>query len=60
VLMANAGVVMGTRDAAPEAWRRFVGYLIQAFAADAAQPLPDAPTPDQMYRAMMRLKPRGE
>jgi AcrR family transcriptional regulator len=60
VLMANAGVVMGTRDAAPDAWRRFVGYLLQAFAADAAQPLPEASTPNQMYRAMMRLRPVDE
>ena len=55
VLMANAGVITATRDAAPDAWRRMVGYLLQAFAADAAKPLPDPPTPTQMYRAMMRL-----
>ena len=55
ILMANAGVITGTRDAAPDAWRRFVGYLIQGFAAEAAQPLPDPPTPTQMYRALMRL-----
>jgi AcrR family transcriptional regulator len=55
ILMANAGVVTGTRDAAPDAWRRLVGYLIQSFAAEAAQPLPDPPTTTQMYRALMRL-----
>jgi hypothetical protein len=55
ILMANAGVVAGTRDAAPEAWRRLVGYLIQSFAAEAAQPLPDPPTTTQMYRALTRL-----
>lgn len=54
VLMANAGVITATRDAAPEAWRRLVAYLLQAFAAGAAQPLPDPPTPTEMYRAMMR------
>src|SRR5215216_6874731 len=57
ILMANAGVVTATRDAAPEAWRRLVGYLIQSFAAEAAQPLPDPPTTTQMYRALMRLSP---
>jgi AcrR family transcriptional regulator len=57
ILMANAGVVTATRDAAPEAWRRLVGYLIQSFAAEAAQPLPDPPTTSQMYRALMRLAP---
>ena len=55
ILMANAGVVTATRDAAPDAWRRIVGYLIQSFAAGAAQPLPPPPTPSQVYRALMRL-----
>lgn len=57
ILMANAGVVTATRDAAPDAWRRLVGYLIQSFAAHNAQPLPEPPTPRQMYRALMRLQP---
>src|SRR5215203_99134 len=57
ILMANAGVVMATRDAAPEAWRRLVGYLIQSFAAEAARPLPEPPTTSQMYRALIRLAP---
>jgi hypothetical protein len=55
ILMANAGVVTATRDAAPDAWQRLLGYLIQAFAAEAAQPLPEPPTKGQMYRALMRL-----
>ena len=53
-LMANAGVLAATADAAPEAWRRLVGYLIQACAASAAQPLPDSPGPRRMYKAMLR------
>ena len=53
-LMANAGVLAATADAAPDTWRRLVGYLIQASAAPAAQPLPDPPAPRQMYRAMLR------
>jgi AcrR family transcriptional regulator len=54
-LMANAGVLTATADAAPTAWRRLVGYLLQACAAPAAgQPLPDPPTPRQVYRAMLR------
>jgi hypothetical protein len=44
------------RDAAPDAWRRLVGYLVQAFAAESARPLPDPPTKTQMYRALMRLR----
>jgi AcrR family transcriptional regulator len=54
-LMANAGVLTATADAAPETWRRLVSYLIQACAAPAAQPLPDPPAPRQMYRAMLRV-----
>jgi AcrR family transcriptional regulator len=53
-LMANAGVLTATADAAPETWRRLVGYLLQACAAPAAQPLPDPPSPRQMYRALLR------
>jgi hypothetical protein len=55
ILMANAGVVTATREAAPEGWRRLVGYLLQSFSAEGAQPLPAPPTPDQMYRALLRL-----
>jgi AcrR family transcriptional regulator len=60
VLMANAGVVTATRGAAPDAWQRIVGYLIQSFAADAAcasaPPLPKPPTRTQVYRALLRLR----
>lgn len=59
ILMANAGVITATRDAAPDAWRRLLGYLIQSFAAETAQPLPDPPTPRQMYRALMRLSKKS-
>jgi AcrR family transcriptional regulator len=55
ILMANAGVVTATRNAAPDAWRRIVGYLIQSFATEAARPLPAPPTRTQVYRALMRL-----
>ena len=60
ILMANAGVVSGTGDAAPDAWPRLVGYLLQAFAAEAARPLPPPPSEQQMYRALLRLQPGGD
>lgn len=53
-LMANAGVLAATADAAPDSWRRLVGYLLQACATPAAQPLPDPPTPRQMFKALLR------
>ena len=55
LLMANAGVVQGMRDAAPEAWKRFVAFMIDAFRADRAGPLPEPPTPSQMEEARQRL-----
>jgi AcrR family transcriptional regulator len=57
LLMANAGVISAAGDAAPQTWRRLVAYLLQSFAAEAARPLPDPPTPRQMYRALIRLQP---
>ena len=56
VLMANAGVVTAAGDAAPEAWRRVVAYLLEAFAVPNATPLPDPPTPAQAYRALLRTR----
>lgn len=53
-LMANAGVLTATAEAAPDTWRRLIGYLLQACTADAAQPLTAGPAPRQMYRAMLR------
>jgi AcrR family transcriptional regulator len=54
VHMANAGVVNATGDAAPESWRRVVALLIQSFQAPCRGPLPDAPEPRAVYRAMLR------
>jgi AcrR family transcriptional regulator len=59
LLMANAGVVAGTADAAPDAWRRFAAYMIQAFGACDAAPLPAPPTPAAMHRALHHLYRAG-
>ena len=56
VLMANAGVVSAAGDAAPDAWRRVVAYLLEAFAVPNATPLPEPPTPAQTYRALLRVR----
>jgi AcrR family transcriptional regulator len=55
LLMANAGVVQGTREAAPGAWRRFVALLLEACRAERGQPLPPPPTHDQVHAALRRL-----
>jgi AcrR family transcriptional regulator len=59
VLMANAGVVQGTGAAAPEAWRRFVGLMLDGLRSDGARPIPPPPSPRQMMRAMRRIARPG-
>jgi AcrR family transcriptional regulator len=56
MLMANAGVVNATGDAAPHTWERFVAYMIQAFATGPAGALPHPPTPRTLQRAMVGLQ----
>jgi hypothetical protein len=58
LLMANAGVIAATGDAAPDTWRRLVAYMLQSYAASPAartEELPPAPNPRALYRAMIRL-----
>jgi len=57
LLMANAGVIAATADAAPDSWRRLVGQMLRAFATpDAPMPaMPEAPASAALYRAMTRL-----
>ena len=55
--MANAGVVTATADAAPDAWRRVVGYLLEGFAAPGTSTLPKAPSSRAMYQALIRQRP---
>jgi AcrR family transcriptional regulator len=54
VLMANAGVINATGDAAADAWKRTTQLLLQALQAPPRGPLPPPPTPDQMHQAMLR------
>jgi len=55
LLMANAGVVQGAGEAAPDAWRRFLGLMLDGLRSEGAGPLPPPPSPRQMMRAMRRL-----
>ena len=59
LLMANAGVVHATGDAAPNAWKRSLSLLLDGLRSEGATPLPPAPTARQMVRAMRRLAARG-
>jgi len=55
VLIANAAVSHVTGPDAPEAWRRFVELILDAFQYTAGASLPPAPSAGQMTRAMARL-----
>ncbi|MEU6919331.1 TetR/AcrR family transcriptional regulator [Streptomyces olindensis] len=54
LLMANAGVLTATGDAAPDAWRRLVAWMIQSFQAPARGHLPEPPQDAALYQAMLR------
>ncbi|MEU1305776.1 TetR/AcrR family transcriptional regulator [Streptomyces shenzhenensis] len=54
LLMANSGVLSATGDAAPDAWRRMVAWMIQSFQTPARGPLPDPPQDAALYEAMRR------
>lgn len=54
VHMVTAGVVNATGGAAPDAWKRVVALMLQAFEAPARGPLPDSPEPLALQRAMLR------
>lgn len=55
LLMANAGVVQGAGVAAPDAWRRFLGLMLDGLRSEGASPVPPPPSPRQLMRAMRRL-----
>ncbi|GAA4972755.1 hypothetical protein HD597_007047 [Nonomuraea thailandensis] len=61
LLMANAGVVAATADAAPKTWRRLVGQMLRAWATPGAAlpPMEPAPAPTALFRAMVRLTRRS-
>lgn len=57
LLMANAGVTNATGEAAPDAWRRLVAWMIQSFQAPSRGQLPDPPEDAALYQAMRRANP---
>ena len=55
LLIASAAVGQATRADAPDAWRRFMTLVLDAFERGDGSPLPPAPSTEQMVRAMERL-----
>jgi AcrR family transcriptional regulator len=55
VLWSNKSIVEATRHVAPNAWRRNVALLLDAFRAENAHPLPErALTRSELQRSMTR------
>jgi AcrR family transcriptional regulator len=55
ILMAGAGLVQRTADAAPIAWRRHLSYVLDGLRAPARTPAAPAPTDRQVLAAMSAL-----
>jgi len=54
VLLANAGVVNATSRHAPDAWERFVAYLLDAFRAPGRSQLPEPVSATRLAAAVRR------
>jgi hypothetical protein len=52
LLMANAGLVHRTADAAPGSWRRVAAFILDGLHADAATPTSTPPTEEEVRAAM--------
>jgi hypothetical protein len=55
LLIANAGLVHRTADAAPDAWRRFTHIALDGLRAEAATSGPPSPGRRAVRRAMAQL-----
>jgi AcrR family transcriptional regulator len=59
LLWANARIVEATISVDPNAWRRYLGFVLDGLRADAAHPIPDPPMrPDQIDQARLALGQR--
>ncbi|MFD8789103.1 TetR/AcrR family transcriptional regulator [Kitasatospora sp. NPDC059599] len=56
LIWSQARIIQATRTIAPNAWRRHLSLMLDAFRADKALPLAEPPmTPDEVFRAMSTL-----
>jgi len=55
LLLANAGVLKATGNAAPDAWRRFAALMVDGFRARPDVPLPPAPHEQHVRRSIALL-----
>lgn len=60
LIWSHSRITEATQGIAPDAWRRHLHLMLDAFRADLAHPLPVPPlTADQLERAMRRLGAAG-
>ncbi|QIG42302.1 TetR/AcrR family transcriptional regulator [Nocardioides anomalus] len=56
LIWANGRIIEATDTAAPDAWRRHLHLMLDAYRAERAHPLPEPPMTDaQLYAAMVHL-----
>ncbi len=60
LIWSNGRIMDATRTAAPDAWRRNLHLMLDAYRAERAHPIPEPPmTDEQLYDAMVRLNEVG-
>lgn len=56
LIWSNGRIIDATSATAPQAWRRQLHLMLDAYRADRAHPIPEPPmTDEQLYDAMVRL-----
>lgn len=57
LIWANGRIIDATATTAPDAWRRNLHLMLDAYRAERAHPIPEPPmTSDQLYDAMVHLR----
>ena len=56
LIWANGRIIDATSTTAPDAWRRYLHLMLDAYRAERAHPIPEPPmTYEQLYDAMVHL-----
>lgn len=56
LIWSNGRIIDATSATAPDAWRRYLHLMLDAYRAERAHPLPEPPmTDEQLYDAMVHL-----
>ncbi len=60
LIWTNGRIIDATSTTAPNAWRRYLYLMLDAYRADRAHPIPEPPmTSEQLYDAMVHLSTAG-